>query len=179
MFCFGEYFVDWIKMILGCNDGTNFKAVTVVNGHISTLFDIKRRCRQGDPISGYLLILVMEILALLLKKNKLKLYKTKFGLKHFLDIYADNLLIFLGYNKGRESENKENVRNILKIMDKFLEWSGLKINLDKTYLAIFGKIYKNTNFPYYKTSIPQEFYCRNIFQPKIFLCYPRISVFTI
>ena len=80
------------------------------------------------------------------KKNKLKLYKTKFGLKHIWDIYADNLLIFLGYNKGRESENKENVRNILKIMEKFLECSGLKINLDKTYLAIFGKIYKKTNF---------------------------------
>ena len=42
MFCFGEYFVDWIKMILGCNDGTNFKAVTVVNGYISTPFDIKK-----------------------------------------------------------------------------------------------------------------------------------------
>ena len=56
------------------------------------------------------------------------------------DIYADNLLIFLGYNKGRESKNKENVRNILKIMEKFIEWSGLKINLGKTYLAIFAKI---------------------------------------
>ena len=67
MFGFGEYFVDWIKMILGCNDATNYKAVTVVNGHISTPFDIKRGCRQGDPISGYLLILVMEMLALLLK----------------------------------------------------------------------------------------------------------------
>ena len=50
MFGFGEYFVDWIKIILGCNDGTNFKAVTVVNGHISTLFGIKMGCRQGDPI---------------------------------------------------------------------------------------------------------------------------------
>ena len=76
----------------------------------------------------------------------MKLYKTKFGLKHIWDIYADNLLIFLGYNKGRESENKENVRNILKIMGKFPEWSGLKINLAKTYLAIFGKIYKKHKF---------------------------------
>ena len=36
MFGFGEYFVNWIKIILGCEVGTNFKAVTVVNGNIST-----------------------------------------------------------------------------------------------------------------------------------------------
>ena len=69
MFGFGEYFVSWIKIILGCNEGTNFKVVTVVNGNISFPFDVRRGCRQGDPISGYLFILVMEILALLLKKN--------------------------------------------------------------------------------------------------------------
>ena len=79
MFGFGEYFINWIKIILGCNIGTNFKGVTVVNGNISPPFDIKRGCRQGDPISGYLFILVMEILALLLKKNRsIRPYKTKF-----------------------------------------------------------------------------------------------------
>ena len=31
-------------------------------------------------------------------------------------------------------------------MKKFQEWSGLKINLDKTYLAIFGKIHKKPKF---------------------------------
>ena len=69
MFGFEEYFLNWIIIILGCNAGTNFKAVTVVNGNISSPFDVKRGCRQGDPISGYLFILVMEILALLLRKN--------------------------------------------------------------------------------------------------------------
>ena len=146
MFGFGEYFINWIKIILGVKEGTNFKAVTVVNGNISAPFDVKRGCRQGDPILGYLFIMVMEILALLLKKNKLKPYKTKYGLKHFLDIYADDLSVYLDYNKGKESENKENVRNILQIIRNFQEWSGLKINLDKTYLAIFGKIYKKPKF---------------------------------
>ena len=68
MFGFGEYFVDWNKIIVGCEVRTNFKAVTVVNGNISTPFDVKRGCRQGDPISGYLFILVIDILALLLNK---------------------------------------------------------------------------------------------------------------
>ena len=42
MFGFGEYFVNWIKIILGCEVGTNFRALTVVNGNISTPFDVKR-----------------------------------------------------------------------------------------------------------------------------------------
>ena len=67
LFGFGEYFITWIKIILGCEDGTQFNAVTVVNGNISKPFEIRRGCRQGDPISVYLFILVMEILALLLK----------------------------------------------------------------------------------------------------------------
>ena len=65
----GEHFITWVKIILGCEEGTQFNAVTVVNGNISRPFEIKRGCRQGDPISGYLFILVMEVLALLLKKT--------------------------------------------------------------------------------------------------------------
>ena len=69
LFGFGEHFITWIKIILGCKEGTQFNAVTVVNGNISRPFEIKRGCRQGDPISGYLFILVMEVLALLLKNT--------------------------------------------------------------------------------------------------------------
>ena len=98
--------------------------------------------QTGDPISGYLFILVMEILVLLLKNNcKVKPYKTKFGLKHFLDMYADEHSIDLEYSKSRESENTANVQSILQTMKKCREWSGLEIYLGKTYLTIFGKQY--------------------------------------
>ena len=91
LFGFGEYFITWIKIILGCKEGTRFNTVTVVNGNISRPFEIRRGCRQGDPISGYLFILVMEILALLLKNTpRVKPCKTKQGLVHFLDMYADD-----------------------------------------------------------------------------------------
>ena len=51
MFGFWEYFVNWIKIILGCEAGTNFKAVTVVNGNISIPLYSKRGCGQGYQIS--------------------------------------------------------------------------------------------------------------------------------
>ena len=127
LFGFGEHFVTWVKIILGCEEGTQFNAVTVVNGNISRPFEIKRGCRQGDPISGYLFILVMEVLALLLKKTpRVKPYKTKKGLMHFLDMYADDLSIFLEYKKGNPYENKENVKRVLQTMEIFKGWSGIK-----------------------------------------------------
>ena len=76
IFGFGEVFIKWITIILGINPGTNFQAVTVGNGNISSLLNVKRGCRQGDPISGYLFILVIEIQALMLTKSRVCLLYT-------------------------------------------------------------------------------------------------------
>ena len=64
IFNFGENFKTWITILLGAEEGKNFNAVKVINGNISTPFKIQRVCRQGDPISGYLIILAIEMLAL-------------------------------------------------------------------------------------------------------------------
>ena len=75
--------------------GSNFQAVTVVNGNISAPFDIKRGCRQGDPISRYLFILVSEILALMMERGNIRPFRTKSKIEHLLDIYADDLMVYL------------------------------------------------------------------------------------
>ena len=67
VFNFGKVIREWIKIILGVNENTNFSAVTVINGNISKPLRIGKGCRQGDPIAGYLFILAIETLALLLK----------------------------------------------------------------------------------------------------------------
>ena len=89
-------------------EGKKSNAVTVINGNISTPFEIQRGCRQGDPISGYLFILAIEILALLLKNSKIKAYKTKNGAEHLFDIYADDLTIYL-------QRHPHNEKTILKM----------------------------------------------------------------
>ena len=67
----------------------------------------------------------MEILALLLKKDsKAKPYRTKYGLEHFIDMYADDLSVYLEYKKQNAHENKINLQSILQAMEKFREWSG-------------------------------------------------------
>ena len=77
IFDFGENFKTWITIILGMEEGKKFNAVTIINVNISSPFEIQRGCRQGDPISGYLFILTIEILALLLKNSKIMAYKAK------------------------------------------------------------------------------------------------------
>ena len=82
----------------------------------------------------------MEILALLLREDsRTKPYWTKFDLRHFIDMYADDSSVYLEFKRNREYDNKSNVQCILQAMKKFKEWSGLKINIGKTYLTIFGK----------------------------------------
>ena len=118
-------------------DGKNFNAVTVTNGNISTPFPIQRGCRQGDPISGCLFILVIEILALLLKRSSIRPYTTTHGINHLFDIYADDLTIFMNRHKTNESENQENVSKTLEVIELFFDWSGLKVNRGKhTYLYL-------------------------------------------
>ena len=101
IFEFGDVFKELIRIILGMNEETNFNAVTVMNGNISKPLSIQRGCRQGDPIAGYFFILAIEILALLLKNSKINPYKTKRGTEHLLDIYADDLTIYLELTKNK------------------------------------------------------------------------------
>ena len=95
IFGFGEEFIRWITIILGMKKGTNFQAVIVVNGNISAPIDIKCGCRQGDPISGYLFILVIEILAMMMAKGNIRPFRTKSKIEHLLDIYCTELILSL------------------------------------------------------------------------------------
>ena len=61
-------------------------------------------------------------------------------------MYADDLSIFLEYKKHSSYENKANVKRILQTMEIFKSWSGLKINLGKTYLTVFGKLTDKPKF---------------------------------
>ena len=70
---FGDNFKQWIKILLGVDEDTNFSAVTVINGSISKPLSIQQDCCQGDPIAKYLLIMAIEILTPMLKNSKIRL----------------------------------------------------------------------------------------------------------
>ena len=126
-FGFGYSFIKWVNVIL--ND-----VFSCINhcGNISERFQVGRSCRQGDPISPYLFIICVEILALRIRNDPTV---GGFKLGNFvqkLDFYADDLTAYLD---GSESS----LINIIKILDNFRDISGLKINLSKCKAVWIGK----------------------------------------
>jgi hypothetical protein len=126
-FGFGYSFIKWINLLL--NDVSS-----CINhcGNISDRFKVGRSCRQGDPISPYLFIICVEVLALRIRQDK---SVKGFRLGNFeqkLDFYADDLTAYLD---GSESS----LRGIIKILDQFKDISGLKINLKKCKAVWIGK----------------------------------------
>ena len=63
-FGIGQNFIHWVK-ILYSNATTKIK----LNGHLTSNIPLKRGVRQGCPLSSLLYVLVIEILALQLRKN--------------------------------------------------------------------------------------------------------------
>ena len=63
-FGFGQSFIKWIKIML-----KNQESCVINGGKTSKYFKLERGTRQGDPISAYLFILVLEII-LYYDKNK-------------------------------------------------------------------------------------------------------------
>ena len=130
-FNFNDDIIKWVGILLN-----NFKAVINHCGNCSTSFNIGRGCRQGDPIASYLFILCIEILAHKLRSDP-KIQKFSHGnLSHLLEIYADDLSIFL-------HPNSDNLKNTLENLDSFYAISGLKISVSKTKAVWFGAAYNS------------------------------------
>ena len=63
-FGFGESFLGWIRTFY-----TNISSCVINNGFSTPSFNVKRGVRQGDPLSPSLFIIVLELLALSIRKN--------------------------------------------------------------------------------------------------------------
>ena len=86
--------------------------------------------RQGDPLSPYLFILVLEVLAISIRKNKDIQGIVVDGIEIKLELFADDLTVFL--------RNDGSLRHLLALISKFGICSGLVINFDKTEVLLLG-----------------------------------------
>ncbi|KAL9679417.1 hypothetical protein QQ045_017277 [Rhodiola kirilowii] len=127
---FPSKFIAWMVM---CVQSTSYSIM--INGEMVDFFEGKRGLRQDDPLSPFLFIIAMEGLSRMLQKlNKTvgfyyhpKCHKIK--LSHIM--CADNLILF---SSGRNST----VSAIKEVVYKFLECSGLSINVHKSNLFTGG-----------------------------------------
>ena len=125
-FGFGPDFCKWIDTFY-----KNIKSVVIVNGQPTEWFPISRGCRQGDPISPYLFIMSVEILAIMIRENELikgiKINETE----HKIAQFADDTQLF---NEG----DRISFETSFGILDTFENISGLKLNTDKTQSVWLG-----------------------------------------
>ena len=125
-FNFGKSFRKWIKIIYN-----NIQSTVINNGYFSDYFYLYRGMRQGCPISAYLFIIVVEILAISIRANS-KIHGLKLRNREIkVSQLADDTTLIL---------NDENSIPVVKdVLLQFYKCSGLKTNIDKTQAFLMGK----------------------------------------
>ena len=100
-FGFGQNFISWIEIIL-----KNQESCVINGGKTTKYFKLNIGARQGDPISGYLFILALEILFLLIKENPRIKGLNIFDHCYLYSAYADDTTFFLkDFNSIKEMVN--------------------------------------------------------------------------
>jgi len=124
-FNFGPTLIGWIKTFYN-----NTSSCVLNNGLFSDPFKLERGVRQGDPLSPYLFIVAIEILAISLRTNKY-IEGIKIGANEIKSLfYADDMTATLA--------NISSVEILIKILNDFEKCSGLKMNLSKTKAMWIG-----------------------------------------
>ncbi len=103
-------------------------------------FILERGVRQGCPLSAYLFILTIEILANKIRHEK-DIKGIKIGKEEIkLSMLADNLTLIL--------QDLKSIDNALKLLDDFSRCSDLSIVIDKTKAKHLGKPLTSDHYPH-------------------------------
>ncbi|GJT99263.1 RNA-directed DNA polymerase, eukaryota, partial [Tanacetum coccineum] len=123
---FGEKWCKWIQSCLRSSRGS-----IILNGSPTEEFQFHKGLKQGDPLSPFLFILVMESLHISFQRvedaglfNGIKL-DNSVSISHFF--YADD-----GVFVGQWCEN--NINTLVYVLECFFRASGLRINMSKSKL---------------------------------------------
>ena len=87
---FSNRFLKWVKILL-----KNQESCIINGGNTTKHFKLEKGTRQGDPISAYLFILVLEIVYLSIKENKKIKGLSIFNHTFLYTAYADDTTFFL------------------------------------------------------------------------------------
>ena len=110
----------------------NTETAVIINGVISSPFNVIRGVRQGDPLSCLLFNLAVEPLACLLcNSQELRGYNIpSVAQKIIVSLYADDTTIYLS--------KTDSYTELLKILTKWCTASGAKFNIEKTEVIPTG-----------------------------------------
>ena len=124
-FNFSPSFIHWIRILYK----DVFSAV-MNNGFATGDFPMERGVRQGDPLSPYLFIIAVEILAIKIwEGNNIQGFKIGQEIVK-LSSFADDMTCFLKDNSSYSA--------LFETLEFFGECSGLKVNHEKTRIFALG-----------------------------------------
>ncbi|KAE8732331.1 hypothetical protein F3Y22_tig00002237pilonHSYRG01790 [Hibiscus syriacus] len=125
-----QKFCNWIRVCV-----TTPRYSIALNGSLVGYFRGARGVRQGDPLSPYLFVMVINFLSSLLDaaiRNDIFRFHPRCNRISFTHLcFADDLLLF--YHGSLDS-----MMGVLSILDKFYDLSGLKLNAMKTKIFTCG-----------------------------------------
>ena len=125
VFNFGSYFKKWVSLLY-----TDISSCVSNNGVHSDFFALERGIRQGDPLSTYLFIVAVEILAIAVRTNN-SIRGISIGDQDYkLVQYADDTTGIL--------KDEESLKVFLDVLKSYEKVSGLKINISKSECMWIG-----------------------------------------
>ncbi|GJW58621.1 RNA-directed DNA polymerase, eukaryota, reverse transcriptase zinc-binding domain protein [Tanacetum coccineum] len=131
LFGFGNKWCSWIKACLNSS-----RASILINGSPTSEFSIKHGLRQGDPLSPFLFVLVIEGLHNAFEEavgngmiTGVNINNSTINVSYLF--YADDVIITTNWN-ARDMEN------IIRVLHVFYLASGLKINIYKSNIYGIG-----------------------------------------
>ncbi len=124
---FGDSFVKWVKIFYN-----NIESCVCNNGITSSYFKLKRGVRQGDPLSSYLFILCVEVMAVtILNNNKIRGITVNNQELKLLQ-YADDTTAVL--------KDEQSAIEFISQVVSFGKLSGLRMNTKKTEAIWLGNV---------------------------------------
>ena len=135
-FNFGDSIQRWISTFY-CNS----ESAVLNNGFCTNFFKLSRGVRQGCPLSPYLFILGVEVLACKIRQDKaikeIEIFIKQFKLSQFAD---DTTLL---------CSDCDSVNRALTVLNSFGSLSGLKLNPSKTKALWLGSWKNRSDEPFY------------------------------
>ena len=124
----------WIKWILALVKTPSYSIL--VNGAPTTPFTPSRGIGQGDPISPFLFVIVMEGLSRIIKSAKES--KSIKGLQHLPNCPATTHQQFVDDTMLHGMPLVKEAQGFKEILDLFSLASGMDLNLDKSSIFFFN-----------------------------------------
>ena len=132
----GSRWRRWLKI---CVATVHFSIL--VNGSPDGFFDSSRGLRQGDPLSPFLFLLIIEVLSQILKKTEEgdliqgfhvgPITSTGIHISHLL--FADDIILFC-------NASREQLLSIRLALTCFQAFTSLKVNVGKSEIVPIGEV---------------------------------------